>query len=127
MKKTLKIECTDPVVMLASEIIYSQRAEWCNAAMRPLSLSLLRPRYYFSYDREYVMPLIVWICGGGFTTMNRNAWVPELAWFVKHGYAVASVDYSVTSRTRFPEAVVDRPRRQTTLFYKPRLFISYSH
>jgi acetyl esterase/lipase len=107
MKKILKAERTDPVVMLASEIVYSQKAEWCNATMRSLALSLMRPRYYFNYDKKYVMPLIVWICGGGFTTMDRNVWTPELAWFVKHGYAVASVDYSVTGRTRFPDAVVE--------------------
>jgi acetyl esterase/lipase len=39
--------------------------------------------------------------------MDRNVWTPELAWFTKHGYAVASLDYSVTARTRFPEQICD--------------------
>jgi acetyl esterase/lipase len=54
-----------------------------------------------------ISPVIVWLCGGSWTDMNCNVWVPELSWFAKRGYAVASVEYSVTARSRFPENIED--------------------
>jgi acetyl esterase/lipase len=51
--------------------------------------------------------VIVWICGGGFTEVDRNVWMPEMAWFTKRGFAVASIDYSVAYRSRYPELVED--------------------
>jgi acetyl esterase/lipase len=107
MKKTVKVDVKEPTILLASEIVYGQRVVWCNATSTQLKLSLMRPRCFFPYDKKQVLPLIVWICGGGFTEMDRNVHVPELAWFAKHGYAVASVDYSVNYRSHFPELVED--------------------
>jgi acetyl esterase/lipase len=50
---------------------------------------------------------MVWLCGGGFTEVDRTVWLPELVWFAKQGYAIASVDYSTTYRTHFPEQAED--------------------
>jgi acetyl esterase/lipase len=107
LKKRVKIERKGTIAMLATDIVYGQRVEWSNMCPRPLYLSLIRPRCAFSYDKRQILPLIVWICGGGFSEQDRNAWLPELAWFVKNGYAVAAVDYSVSYRTRFPMAAED--------------------
>jgi acetyl esterase/lipase len=87
--------------------VYGQRKEWCDASSRTLKLSILRPRCFFPYDKKQVLPVIVWICGGGFTEVDRNVWMPEMTWFAKRGYAVVSVDYSVTYRSRYPESVED--------------------
>ena len=107
MLRHMSIPKENRVVTLASEIVYGQRSEWCGATYRPLKLSLMRSRQFFEYDRKEKLPLIVWLCGGGFTTMDRNVWIPELAWFAKRGYAVASVEYGTTCRTRFPEQLED--------------------
>jgi acetyl esterase/lipase len=107
MKKTVKIEVKDPVTVLASDIVYGHRKEWCDASFRPLKMSLLRQRYFFPYDKPSKLPIIVWICGGGFTEVDRNVWMPEMTWFTKHGWAVASIDYSVVYRSRYPELVED--------------------
>jgi acetyl esterase/lipase len=47
------------------------------------------------------------LSGGGFTTMDRNVMVPELTWFVKRGFAVASLDYTVAYRSHYPAMVED--------------------
>jgi acetyl esterase/lipase len=52
-------------------------------------------------------PLIVWLCGGAFTEVDRGVWIPDLAWFAKRGYAVAGLDYSTAYRSRFPEQAED--------------------
>jgi acetyl esterase/lipase len=107
MIKNVKIERTGTITMLATEIVYGQRIEWSTVTYKPLYLSLMKPRLEKIYDKKVVLPLIVWICGGGFTQQDRNAWLPELAWYVKQGYAVAGVDYSTSYRTRFPMAAED--------------------
>jgi acetyl esterase/lipase len=107
MKKYVEFERKEPCIYLDANITYGHRREFCNAVTHPLKLSLIRPRDYFSYDERMILPVIVWLCGGAWTEMDRNVWIPELSWFAKHGYAVASVEYSVTARTRFPENVED--------------------
>jgi acetyl esterase/lipase len=107
MKRKIVISGNDPLITLAEGIVYAQRPDWCNSTSRELRISLLRPRQYFDYDKKVIWPAIVWICGGAWTEMNRNVWIPELTWFAKKGYVVASVDYSVTARTRFPQQIVD--------------------
>jgi acetyl esterase/lipase len=107
MKKQLRITIDEPLITLGDGMVYAQRPDWCNAASRSLKVSLIRPRQYFDYDKRVVWPVIVWICGGAWTEMNRNVWIPELAWFAKQGYVIASVDYSVTARTRFPQQLID--------------------
>ena len=98
---------TDSVITLGSELVYSQRKEWCGATWRPLRLSFMRSRQYFYYDAPETLPLLVFFCGGGYTTVDHNVWTPELAWYAKRGWAVASVEYSVTARTKFPEPLED--------------------
>ena len=107
MRKTVKVEISEPLVLLASEIIYGQRKGWCNGSSVPMALSLIRPRLYSENDKENILPVIVWLCGGAFTSVDRNVWMAELAWFAKRGYAIASIDYSVNYRSHYPELVED--------------------
>lgn len=107
MRQELKIEVTQPIIGLADRIVYSQSPCWCNSTFCQLSLSLLRPRQYYSYDRTYICPLIIFICGGAFEQMDRNVWMGELAYFAKKGYAVACVEYSTLPRTRWPQQLMD--------------------
>lgn len=106
MKKTISIELKDPALTLAARIVYGQRKAWGELTYSPLCLSFMRPR---SWDKgmNRPLPLIVWLCGGAFIEMDRNIWIPELAWFAKRGYAVASVDYSTSYRSRYPENAED--------------------
>jgi acetyl esterase/lipase len=105
MKRTISVGISEPAVIMAVEIVYGQRRAWGNLRYRPLKLSLMRPRP--SPGAGQNVPLIVWLCGGAFTEVDRDIWLPELVWFAKRGYAVASIDYSTTYRTRFPEAAED--------------------
>ena len=103
MKKILEVEIKDDILTLASDIVYEQKLDWCNATVRPLKLSLIRPRNYFNYDCSATYPLLVWICGGGFAGVDHNVWVPELVYFAKRDFAVACISYSIKDETRFPE------------------------
>jgi acetyl esterase/lipase len=107
MKKEIYLPSIQHVACLASEIVYAQRTEWCDSKYRQLKLSLMKPRNHYPYDEQKDYPLIVWICGGSFTEVDRNVWMPELSYFVKRGYAVASVEYSITSLSKFPDQLID--------------------
>lgn len=96
IKKHLSVNLTEPVIMLTSGIVYKQYTNWCGFGQRQLEISLLRPK---SRDKR---PLIVFFCGGAFTEIDQDIWIPELVYFAKNGYAVASVEYSVTANTVFP-------------------------
>ncbi|WP_010254549.1 alpha/beta hydrolase [Treponema primitia] len=107
MKKTLNLTAKEPLITLADGIVYAQRPDWCDATTRSLKISLLRKRQFADYDERVTWPVIIWLCGGAWTEMDRNVWTPELVWFAKKGFVIASVDYSVTARTRFPQQIVD--------------------
>lgn len=107
MRREIRVEAKEKVISLGSSIVFGNRVEWCGATWRPLELSLMRSRQFFDYDERETLPVIVFFCGGGFTNMDPNVWAPELAWFAKRGYAVASISYSVTARTVFPMQIED--------------------
>lgn len=103
----IKSEGKEQIITLASNLVYGQRKQWCESVYAPLKMSIIKPRQFFYYDEKKVLPAIVWFCGGGFTEMDRNVWIPELSWYAKRGYVVASVEYSVTARTKFPMQIED--------------------
>lgn len=106
MKQTLHIEVKTELIGIASEIVYWQKPYWCNANMRQLKLSIIRPRHWYDYDRKGKKnPVILFICGGGFAKQDINVWNAELAYFVKHGYAVATAEYSTLPFTKWPEQI----------------------
>ena len=103
----LNVNAKEKVISLGAHVVYGNRREWCDATWRPLELSVMRSRQFFYYDEPEKLPVIVFFCGGGWTNIDHNVWTPELAWFAKRGYAVVSVYYSVTARTRFPMQIED--------------------
>ena len=86
MRKELEIPVKEKVIRLTSEIVYGQRIEWCSAVYHQMKMSMIAPRQHFPYDPlDEIYPVLVFFCGGGFTEMDRNVWVPELSWYAKHG------------------------------------------
>ena len=104
MRVELKVTPSDEVLTLGSDLVYAQKSYWCGATYYPLRMSVIHPRRFFNYDRKPTpMPTIVWLCGGGWTEIAHNAWIPELSYFAKAGYIVASVEYSLCPTWTFPE------------------------
>lgn len=52
------------------------------------------------------LPLIIWIHGGGWRNGSKNA-INRCAELLKHGYALASVEYRLSGEAKFPAAVED--------------------
>ena len=103
MMEKISIDPALPAVLLTTDIVYGYRIEFCGAQYQPLKFSLIKPRVNFDYDPPQKLPLIVFLCGGGWVETDHNAWIPEMTWYAKHGYAVASVQYPMTANTRYPD------------------------
>lgn len=107
MKKTLRLEIEQNIIALNADIVYQQNPGWCAATNRPLYLSLLRPRSYFSYDPNEKYPLVIMICGGGFQGVDHNVWIPEMVYFAKQGFSVACIGYSVEHDSHYPQPEIE--------------------
>ena len=91
-------------ITLVSDITYSHVVYWFNNTMKPLKMSLLMPKNRIGQSPR---PLLVWLCGGGFQVMDKDVWIPQLTYFARKGYVVASVEYRTANESEFPDPVVD--------------------
>lgn len=68
-----------------------------------LSLHLICPRG----KNNECFPLLIYIGGGGWRTINPERHIPELAFFAERGFVVASIEYRTTATARFPSQIED--------------------
>ena len=50
MKKIIKVETKEPVILQCTDRVFSQKPYWCNATRVPLKMSILHQRAFFEYD-----------------------------------------------------------------------------
>ena len=99
----IKIPLTSPGTFLLDGIAFKQTPYWFDNIFRDLHMSIIQP--WGEPKRLY--PVIVWVCGGGWRTMDRSAWLSELSWFAKRGWAVASPEYRTVNEKPLPAALCD--------------------
>ena len=104
MKQTIRMESLAPTYCMLDGITFAQVPYWFPFYdTRDLKLNLLRP-FSAPEDRR---PLLVWICGGAFITMDRSAHTPYLLKYVEKGYIVASIEYRRSNSGHFPAPLED--------------------
>ena len=84
----LQVAVERPLLMTMTDITYAHIPHW--GGYRPLKASVMRTR---GEQDAPARPLLLWVCGGGFDTMDKDVWMPELQYFARRGYVVASVEY----------------------------------
>lgn len=62
---------------------------------------------YLPSGSSQLLPLVVWVCGGGWTTMGKQHGEGMAAWLTGYGLAVASIEYRVSSEAIFPAQIQD--------------------
>ncbi|MBR3842830.1 MAG: prolyl oligopeptidase family serine peptidase [Christensenellaceae bacterium] len=102
MKKSLHIDIAQPTIMALTEITYKYIPYW--NGFHPLKMSLLLPK-----ERKGLSPrpLLIWVCGGGFESMDKDVWLPELVFYARAGYIVASIEYRTHNLATFPGLLED--------------------
>ena len=104
MKKEITVKQEHEVLSLINDIAFACVPAWYDAARRNLKMSIVCPKERKGHEP---MPLIVWVCGGAFRLVDRAVWVPEMMYFARRGYVVASVEYRTSPETEFPGALCD--------------------
>jgi acetyl esterase/lipase len=81
-------------------IVVKRNVEYAKPDDKPVALDLYLPK-----TSDGPVPLVIWIHGGGWQAGSKNG-CPAVP-FVRDGFAVASVDYRLTDRARFPAQIHD--------------------
>lgn len=102
MKKDIKIELEQPLLVSVTEVTYKYYR--CFAGYQPLKMSLMIPR---DRTEDTARPLLIWVCGGGFEMLDKDVWMPEMQYFARHGYSIASIEYRTHNQKPFPGLIED--------------------
>ena len=104
MKKTLSIEAKQEVLSLISGVAFANVPSWYGATRRDLKMDILAPKVR---ENAAPRPTLVWICGGAYMVVDRSVWVPEMQYFARRGFVVASIEYRTSNEARFPAQLED--------------------
>lgn len=104
MEKELTIKREYEVQSLSAGIAYSCVEDWYAGTYRNLKMNLLFPKHREDHPAQ---PALLWICGGGFSVVSRDIWMPELMYYARRGYTVASVEYRTSNMAGFPAPLID--------------------
>ena len=101
-KEYMRIAGDEPIFYMDEEVTFAQADAWFGHVSRDIRMNIIYPQ---TDKRKY--PCIVWICGGGWSQVNKGAHMPYLADLARRGFVVASVDYRLAHEAGFPGALVD--------------------
>lgn len=101
MRQKITVPVKRVPVNMIPDIVYAQKPFWYGHSSRTLKLTLIRPQ------NKYPLPLIIWLCGGAWKTMEKSYHLPEMFHLAERGFAVASVEYRTTNECSFPCQIED--------------------
>ena len=84
----------DHLAEISGDIVYS------NAGGKPITMRVITP-WKNDANRDCRYPLILFIQGSGWTFPNINYEIPQLSWYARRGYVVATVTHR-NSNDGFP-------------------------
>lgn len=101
-KEYMRIAGDEPGFYMDEDITYSQAGAFFGIATRDLRMNVIYPK---TEKRTY--PCIIWICGGGWSQMDKGVHTPYLADLARRGFVVASAEYRLAHEASFPGALID--------------------
>lgn len=104
MKETLRLEKEHEVLSLITGISYCHVPAWYGATMRDLKMDLIVPKHREGHS---ACPVILWICGGAYMVVDKSVWMPEMVYFARHGFVIASIEYRTSNEAQFPAQLID--------------------
>lgn len=104
MKQTLSVELDHEVLSLITNISFSCVPAWYGATMRNLKMNVIAPKVREGHEP---CPAIIWICGGAYRVVDNAVWMPEMMYFARKGYVIASIEYRTSNEAAFPAALID--------------------
>lgn len=102
MKKKIEIKVEKPQYVVVTDVAFAQVDAWFGHTRMDLKMDLIYPE-----DSEKRYPCIVWICGGGWLTMDKSAHLAYLSALAREGFVVASVQYRTSNEEKYPAQLQD--------------------
>lgn len=103
MKRTISINPTKPQYITVTNLSYAQIDYWFGHARMDLKLDIIFPEEHT--EKKY--PCIVWICGGGWLSMDKSVHMAYLSKLALEGFVVASVQYRTSNEASYPSQIQD--------------------
>ena len=105
MFHTIQSEILRPDMALYTDIVYANVFNDWRRYNIPLKLNLMRPYGRFRFEER--LPLLIWAEGGAWKSSAPASRLPELAYYAYHGFAVANVQYRVSTQSIWPAQIQD--------------------
>ena len=104
MKKEIEVTVRREVQSLAADIGYKTVGDWFNGTLRTLTMDSILPKHRAGHAPQ---PVIVWLCGGGFTQVNEHIWLPEMVRYAQAGITIVSPRYRTANEAPYPAQLLD--------------------
>lgn len=104
MRKEITVKSEHEVLSLINDVAFASVPAWYDATRKTLKMNIICPKVRKEHKP---MPLMIWVCGGAFRLVDRAVWIPEMMYFARKGYVVASVEYRTSPEAEFPGALCD--------------------
>ena len=101
MRRTIRPVRTRSFITMAGGVVYKQVPDWYGSDSRALSMNLIR----LMDGKPH--PTVVWLTGGAWQKVSKNAHVPEMVYLAEAGYTVATVEYRSSEDDVFPAQIED--------------------
>lgn len=103
MRKEIEVTKEHDLLSLISGIAYCTVPAWYGCSNVNLKMDMILPK-----DRQGCRrPVILWLCGGGFSVVGSGVWMPELMYFARRGFTIVSAEYRTVNDQPFPAQLED--------------------
>ncbi len=102
MKQNLLLSKDAPQFTVTCNVTFAQTDYWFGHTTKDLKMNIIFPE-----DDTRTYPCIVWICGGAWLTLDRDAHLAYLSDLARTGFVVASVDYRTSNEAIWPAQIED--------------------
>lgn len=100
----LNVKTVQEVLSLVNGVSYSMVPHWYNGTYRDLKMNLIVPKHRENHPAQ---PCLLFLCGGAYSVVDDAIWMPELMYFARRGYTVATINYRTSNQAIFPAQLID--------------------
>lgn len=104
MRQEIEVKVVQEVQSLAVNIGYKTVGDWFDGTLRALTLDAILPKHR---EGHALQPILIWLCGGGFSQVNEHIWLPEMVKYARAGITVISPRYRTSNEAPFPAQICD--------------------
>lgn len=104
MIENITLQPAQEVLSLVNGVTYSMVPHWYEGTYRDLKMNLILPKHRENHPAQ---PCLLFLCGGAYSVVDDAIWMPELMYFARRGYTVATINYRTSNQAIFPAQLID--------------------